>query len=77
MCNLVEIVLATAKKSMPLIVDVIVLSMILGPPDTNDDHHELYEGMCIELHLIRPNLQVHGNTSTIPETEYRKRHQLF
>ena len=37
MCNLVEIVAATAQKSMPLIVDIIVLSMILEPPDTNDD----------------------------------------
>jgi hypothetical protein len=43
MCDHVEIVVATAKKSMPLIVDIIVLSMILGPPNTNDDQHELYE----------------------------------
>lgn len=43
MCNLVEIVVATAQKSMPLIVDIIVPSMILGPPDMNDSQHELYE----------------------------------
>jgi hypothetical protein len=72
MCNLIEIVAVTAKKSMPLIVDIIVLSMILGPPDTNDDQHELYESR--DVHRAA---SLHGNTNPIPETEYRKRHQLF